>query len=89
MIPFALKALDILVCFLRKTWRPVTCFAVGIIMFGIGATIIVNGVALPLITKQALDLNGLGSLVTGTAALIASLGPFVLARSYEKTKGIE
>lgn len=84
-----LAALDVLVCFLRKTWRPVTCFAVGLIVFFTAGAVLVNGIVIPLMTKTPLDLSGLGSLVSSTALLVGALMPFVLARSYEKSKGVE
>lgn len=89
MITLALKALDVGLCFLRKTWRPVTCFAAGLVLFFTSAAVLINAVIIPLSTHAPLDLNGLGGLLTGAAAFIASLMPFVVARTYEKTKGCE
>lgn len=69
-----LAALDALLCLIRKFWRPLTCV-------GIAGSLIVNGIVIPLWTKGAADLTGL-------AALVASLTPFVAARAYEKAKGV-
>jgi len=69
------SALDIGLCLIRKWWRPLTCV-------GIAGSLIVNGLAIPLMTKTGADLTGL-------AALVASLTPFVAARTFEKIKGAE
>jgi hypothetical protein len=55
---------ELLLCLIRKWWRPLTAL-------GIGATMIVNGVVLPLINSESPDLMGLAALVTSTAAAFA------------------
>jgi hypothetical protein len=62
-------------CLLRKWWRPLTCA-------GIAGSLLVNGIWVPLITRTGADLTGL-------AALVAALTPFVAARTFEKLKGAE
>ncbi|MCA3732941.1 MAG: hypothetical protein IM662_02365 [Phenylobacterium sp.] len=50
------------------------------VQLGIGGSLIVNGIALPLITRTYPDLTGL-------AACIAAAAPFAAIRAWEKAKG--
>lgn len=65
---------EVALCLVRKWWRPAICV-------GIGGSVVVNGVVVPLITHQSPDLTGL-------AAVIAAASPFAIARSYEKVRGV-
>lgn len=56
--------------FVRVWWRPIICLSIG-------GTLIVNGVALPLLTKQQPDLLGL-------AACIGAASPFAWLRTVER-----
>ena len=67
------EVLDIILCLIRKWWRPITCV-------GIAGSVIVHGVVLPLITKQSPDLTGLAALITAASAAFA-------VREWGKTKG--
>lgn len=69
------KTVDVAVCFVRKTWRPMICFFMGLVL-------LTNGVVIPLTTLTVPDLLGL-------AALIGALAPFAWLRTIEKTKGVE
>lgn len=60
-------------CAVRKWWRP-------LVQLGIGGSLIVNGVAVPLLTRTSPDLTGL-------AACIAAAAPFAAIRAWEKAKG--
>ena len=60
-------------CAVRKWWRP-------LVQLGIGGSLIVNGVAVPLITRTYPDLGGL-------AACIVAAAPFAAIRAWEKAKG--
>ena len=60
-------------CAVRKWWRP-------LVQLGIGGSLIVNGVAVPLITRSYPDLTGL-------AACIVAAAPFAAIRAWEKAKG--
>jgi len=61
-------------CLCRKWWRPATCV-------GIAGSLVVNGVVIPLMGGTAADLTGL-------AALVAALTPFVAARTFEKSREV-
>lgn len=60
-------------CAVRKWWRP-------LVQLGIGGSLIVNGVAVPLITRTYPDLGGL-------AACIVAAAPFAAIRAWEKAQG--
>ena len=60
-------------CAVRKWWRP-------LVQLGIGGSLIVNGVAVPLMTRTSPDLTGL-------AACIVAAAPFAAIRAWEKAKG--
>lgn len=60
-------------CAVRKWWRP-------LVQLGIGGSLIVNGVAVPLMTRSYPDLAGL-------AACIVAAAPFAAIRAWEKAKG--
>ena len=60
-------------CAVRKWWRP-------LVQLGIGGSLIVNGVAVPLMTRSYPDLGGL-------AACIVAAAPFAAIRAWEKAKG--
>ncbi|MCA6258672.1 MAG: hypothetical protein IM650_11330 [Phenylobacterium sp.] len=60
-------------CFVRKWWRPM-------VQIGIGGSLLVNGVVVPLLTKTYPDLTGL-------AACIVAAAPFAAIRAWEKAKG--
>jgi hypothetical protein len=60
-------------CAVRKWWRP-------LVQLGIGGSLIVNGVAVPLMTRTYPDLTGL-------AACIVAAAPFAAIRAWEKAKG--
>jgi len=49
---------------------------------GIAGSLLVNGIWVPLV-------SGVGADLVGLAALVASLTPFVAARTVEKMKGVE
>lgn len=66
-------ASEIALCAVRKWWRPIVCISMGL-------SLLVNGVALPLILRQFPDLTGL-------AALCVALAPFAWLRTHEKIKG--
>lgn len=59
---------------IRKWWRPISCI-------GIAATLFVNGIILPIMTKTIPELTGLAALVTAVAAAFA-------VREWGKVKGI-
>lgn len=69
---FITRASDIALCAVQKWWRPVTCITVT-------ASIGINGVWIPFQRGEVVDLVGL-------SALIASLTPFIAARTWEKMK---
>ena len=69
----ALAFIDACVCLARKVWRPITCL-------GIACAVGVKGVYIPLVKGEVADMTAL-------AALVASLTPFVAARTWEKIKG--
>jgi hypothetical protein len=69
------RASELLLELVRRWWRPLVCL-------GIGGSLIVNGIAVPLITRSFPDLTGL-------AAVIAAASPFAWFRTYEKTRGGE
>ena len=71
----AIAASDMVLCLARKWWRPMICL-------GIGGSLIVNGVVVPLVTHTYPDLVGL-------AAVVAAASPFAWFRTYEKVKGGE
>lgn len=73
MKDWLLKAQGVALCVVRKWWRPM-------VQLGIGGSLIVNGVALPLITRTFPDLTGL-------AACIVAAAPFAAIRAWEKAKG--
>jgi hypothetical protein len=58
----------------NRTWRPL--FA--LVLIGV---VIVNGIILPLILKQIVDL---GALITGVCGTV----PLIAARTWEKHKGV-
>lgn len=64
---------NIALCIIRRWWRP-------LVQLGIGGSVVVNGVVLPLITRQWPDLTGL-------AALVVAASPFAAIRAWEKVKG--
>jgi len=70
-----LRVQDTALSFVRKWWRPLTCL-------GIAGSLLVNGIWVPLV-------SGVGADLVGLAALVASLTPFVAARTVEKMKGVE
>lgn len=60
---------------IRVWWRPVTCV-------GIAGGVIVNGVVMPLIRKEPIDL-------TGFAAVIAACSTAFAVREWGKINGAE
>jgi hypothetical protein len=70
-----MAAQEVALCLVRKWWRPIICL-------GLGASLVTNGVVMPLIEGKGADLVGL-------AALVASVTPFAWLRTQEKVKGIE
>jgi hypothetical protein len=70
-----MRAQEIALCVIRKWWRPLTCV-------GIAGSMIVHGIALPLMTRSHPDLIGLAALVTACAAAFA-------VREWGKYKGLE
>lgn len=85
----ALAVQDVLLCLVRKWWRPLVCLGVAVTMVLISVAILINGVILPLVARQAADLSQLGSLIMSMSALVGSLFPFVFARSWEKVKELQ
>lgn len=67
------KLLNIPLCFIRKWWRPLTCV-------WISASVFVNGVYLPLISKTPADMVALAALITAVTAAFA-------VREWGKIKG--
>lgn len=67
------KFFNALLSFVRKWWRPIAAL-------GIAASLIVNGVILPLLTKTPADMVGLSALVSAVAAAFA-------VREWGKVKG--
>ena len=67
---WASTSTDAVVCLIRKLWRP-------LVQLGIGGSILVHGVVLPILTRTSPDLTGL-------AALVAAASPFAVMRSLEK-----
>lgn len=61
--------------FVRVWWRPLTCL-------GIAGGVIVNGVIIPIITRQSIDL-------TGFAAVIASCATVFAVREWGKINGAD
>ena len=55
---------DVLLCVVRKWWRPVTCI-------GIAGGAVVNLVIVPLSQKQPIDLGQAAAFVTACAATFA------------------
>ena len=82
------RAQEIVLCIARKWWRPIACWGVGLSIFNVAITILVGGVILPLKTGEPPDFSQLGALTGSLAALVASLTPFVAARSWDKAKGV-
>ncbi len=68
-----LAAQDVGLCLVRKWWRP-------FVQIGIGGSLLVNGIVLPLATSTVPDLTGL-------AAVIAAASPFAIMRGFEKKWG--
>ena len=58
------KIMDIVLCLIRKWWRPITCI-------GIAGSVMVHGIILPLMIKQSPDLTGLAALITAASAAFA------------------
>lgn len=73
ILNFINKASDILLCAIRKWWRPITCL-------GMALSIYIHGVWLPMKTLQPADLIGLTGLVTAVVAAFA-------VREWGKAKG--
>lgn len=73
MKAWLLNAQSVALCAVRKWWRPM-------VQLGIGGALLVNGVVLPLLTRQYPDLAGL-------AACIAAASPFAAIRAWEKARG--
>lgn len=67
------KIMDIVLCLIRKWWRPITCI-------GIAGSVMVHGIILPLMIKQSPDLIGLAALITAASAAFA-------VREWGKIKG--
>lgn len=67
------RVLDVMLCLIRKWWRPITCV-------GIAGSVIVNGLVIPLLIRQSPDLTGLAALITAAAAAFA-------VREWGKIKG--
>jgi len=65
--------MDIVLCLIRKWWRPITCI-------GIAGSVMVHGIILPLMIKQSPDLTGLAALITAASAAFA-------VREWGKIKG--
>lgn len=68
-----MQAQDVALCFVRKWWRPLICI-------GMGGSIVVNGIVIPLLTRTQPDLMGL-------AALFTAASPFAVMRGFEKKWG--
>jgi hypothetical protein len=68
-------AQDVALCLVRKWWRPTICF-------GIGGSLVVNGIVLPLLTYTSPNLAGL-------AALVGAAATYAVARSFEKKWGVD
>ena len=66
---------DLMLCFIRKFWRPLVCISMGL-------TLLVNGVVIPLATWAVPDLVGL-------AAVVAAMTPFAWLRTHEKIRGAD
>jgi hypothetical protein len=70
----ALALMDAALCLVRKWWRPLVCL-------GMGGSLLVNGMLIPMATHKPADLTGL-------AALVVSLTPFAWLRTEEKKAGV-
>jgi len=64
MLKMIARFLNIILCFIQRWWRPITCV-------GIAGSMVVNGIVMPLVTKVSPDLMGLAALVTSCAAAFA------------------
>lgn len=69
----AIKSLDVVLCFVRKAWRPATCV-------GIAGGAIVNLVVIPLVNWEVPDMTAAAAYVTAATAAFA-------VREYGKIKG--
>lgn len=69
------RGLNVTICFARKIWRPLT-------QLGIAATLIVNGVVVPLVKWEVPDMTAMAAYV---AAATAAFG----IRAWEKHKGTD
>lgn len=67
------KASDVALSVVREWWRPISCI-------GIAGSLLVNGIYIPIITGQAVDLLSLSALVTAVTAAFA-------VREWGKLKG--
>lgn len=67
------KILNYILQLIRKWWRPIAALAIS-------GTLIVNGIVIPLLTKQVPDLTGLAALVAAVAGAFA-------VREWGKMKG--
>lgn len=68
-----LELQEMALCLVRKWWRPLVCL-------GIGGSVLVNGVIIPLLNRTVPDLIGLAALITAAA-------PFAWLRTHEKIRG--
>ena len=72
-LEFAVRAQEAALCLVRKWWRPVTCI-------GIAGSVVTNGIVIPLMKRDAVDLAGLAALITAATAAFA-------VREWGKFKG--
>jgi hypothetical protein len=75
---------DLLLCFVRKWWRPAICWGIAVILHLVACILVVNGIYLPLKTGLALDWSGFAQALAALAALIGSVTPFAWLRTKEK-----
>jgi hypothetical protein len=79
---------DVLLCAVRKWWRPAICWGIAVVMHLVAAVLVVNGIYIPLSTGVAIDWPGFAQAVASLALLVGSVTPFAWLRTKEKVAGV-